>query len=91
VANTLEISPDQMTVKDPLIQQALQYRPPGADPKSAPGIMPIWEFQQRVKEDPRWMKTTNARDDMVGAGVQVLRDMGLAVPSGNYGQSSGGG
>lgn len=91
MANTLEISPDQVTVKDPLIQRALQYRAPGADTSKPTTIMPIWEFQQQLKNDPRWMKTTNARDDMVGAGIQVLRDMGLAVPSASYGQSSGGG
>lgn len=91
MAQTLEISPDQVTVKDPTIQKALQYRPVGADTSKPTQVMPLWEFQQQLKNDPRWIKTDNARNSTTEAAMQVLQDMGLtaATSGANYGSQAG--
>lgn len=70
----LETGPESSVLTTPLMQKALQY----VDPKTGqPAPMPIWQFQDTLKQDPKWMGTQNAQDSLMGAGHQVLRDFGF--------------
>lgn len=75
-------------LQDPSIKKALQYQDPNAATNGTPGIMPMWQYEQTLKQDPRWMKTNNARDELGSAAMRVLSDFGLNPSSG--GSSSGG-
>lgn len=70
----LEQGPEASVLTTPLMQKALQY----VDPTSGkPGPMPLWQFQDVLKKDPKWMGTQNAQDSLIGAGHQVLKDFGF--------------
>lgn len=62
MSQILELPPERVTVMTPRVQQALQYK--GADGK--PASMPLWQFQQSLRTDPRWDKTKNATDAAYG-------------------------
>ena len=72
-AKTLELSPESVGVNDPLIQRALASK----DKDGKPASQTIWQFQQTLREDPRWMKTQNAQDSFMETGRKVLADFGL--------------
>jgi hypothetical protein len=75
MAEWLELDPNSIDwAKDPMVQKALSFKP--ADAKE-PKAMALWEFEQEVRRDPRWLKTTNAQNSMMGVTGQVLRDWGL--------------
>lgn len=40
--------------------------------------MPLWQFENDVRNDPLWGKTNNARESMMTVARQVARDFGLA-------------
>jgi hypothetical protein len=39
---------------------------------------PLWQFENDVRNDPRWRKTNNARESMMTVARQVAKDFGLA-------------
>lgn len=71
----LEVDPDTVDLNDNLIQQALQGQPP-SDGKD-PTMQSVYQFERAVRRDPRWQRTKNARDSVVSAGQNILRDWGL--------------
>lgn len=73
-AQLLEVPPDTITLQDRMVRQGLQHR--DADGKI--GLMPLWQFEQQVKADPRWDRTKNARDDYAAVGHQIGREWGFA-------------
>ena len=75
-------------LQDPVVKKALQYQNPQEQKQGTPGIMPMYQFEQTLRQDPRWMKTNNARDQLGSAAYHVLSDFGLNPSSG--GSSSGG-
>ena len=80
LASLLEIDPNSIDIsKDQNIQAALNYQTtPGSAPNEKPsGVMPIWEFERKVRRDPRWMETDNARQSLMRSGHKVLQDWGL--------------
>lgn len=40
--------------------------------------MALWEFERKVRNDPRWRKTNNAREGLMSVAHQVARDFGVA-------------
>jgi hypothetical protein len=79
-AQLLEIDPQSIDLgNDPLLSRALQYRQQGTAANAAPGVMPLWQFSQTVKQDPRWKRTDNARNSLMDTGTRVLRDLGLVA------------
>jgi hypothetical protein len=60
LATTLEIPEPDNPMSDNLIKQVLAYK----DEKGMPAKMPIWQFEQMVKEDERWQYTDNAYRSM---------------------------
>ncbi|WP_413114809.1 hypothetical protein ACK1X7_07325 [Streptomyces sp. CY1] len=39
---------------------------------------PLWQFENYVRNDPRWKKTNNARESMMTVARQVAKDFGMA-------------
>ena len=73
VANLLEMDPDQINLDEQLVKMGLQAT--GADGK--PRIMPLYEFEQQVRSDPRWQKTDNAYQTYTKVGQDLLRMFGF--------------
>lgn len=74
ISNILELDPDTITFNDKNLRRAAQYV--GTDGK--PALMPIWQFEQELRNDPRWEYTNNARSTVDALSLKVLRDWGLA-------------
>lgn len=74
IANILEVDPDTINFQDKNLRRAAQYV--GTDGK--PALMPIWQFEQELRNDPRWEYTNNARSTVDSMSLKVLRDWGLA-------------
>lgn len=74
MATILEIDPDSIKWNDPKLRQALQF----TDASGKPAVKPIWQFEQDLRNDPRWEYTDNARNSIDSMSLKVLRDWGLA-------------
>lgn len=74
-AKTLEINPEQVGLDDNLIQQALQSK----DAKGQPSTQTLYEFEQTLRNDPRWAKTSNAQDLVMGTANKILQTFGLSA------------
>lgn len=74
-AKLMEVGAETVSLDDPVLAKALQGQ---VDPKTGvPQMQTVFEMSNAAKKDPRWLKTGNARRDMVGVGHTILRDMGL--------------
>lgn len=73
MAQLLEMNPEGIDVFDPTIQKALAHT--GQDGK--PVLRTLYDFQNDLRQDPRWLKTKNAQDAAMETTNRVLRDMGL--------------
>lgn len=72
-AALLELDPDDVGLDDPLVKMGLQST--GADGK--PRIMPLYEFEQQVRNDSRWQTTDNAYQTYTRVGTDLLRMFGF--------------
>lgn len=72
-AKLLEVPSDSIDLKDPTIQQALAYK----DKNGQPATKTLWEFENGLRQDPRWLKTSNAQNSMMSAAKAVLTDFGI--------------
>ncbi|HET7638321.1 MAG TPA: transglycosylase SLT domain-containing protein, partial [Ktedonobacteraceae bacterium] len=68
----LEQGPGAINIMNPLIKQALQYNQNG---KPAP--LPLNDFENMVRQQPQWLQTKNAQDEMMGVAHRVLQDFGF--------------
>lgn len=73
MAQTFEIAPDQIQLSDPYIKEALM----GTDEQGQPRAMGLWDFQKRLRNDPRWMKTKQASDEIGTVATDIMRVFGL--------------
>lgn len=78
MSQELEIPYQSMDVSDPTIKQAMN----GLDSAGKPVGMTLTDFQQTLRNDPRWKETSGAQNSVMSASLQVLKDMGLASASG---------
>lgn len=91
MSKTLEIPDTSISIADKQIQSALTWKPTNAEAganssgkaPTAPTGMPLWMFEQQLKNDPRWSKTKGAQDAVMAAGRQVLADFGFQGVGGN--------
>jgi hypothetical protein len=74
MSNILEIPSSSIDLFDPTVRGALSYT--GADGK--PATKSLYDFEQTLRNDPRWNYTSNARKSLDSVGLQVLRNFGLA-------------
>ena len=74
MANLLEL-PDAEAIDftDPLLKRGLQAI--GDDGK--PRTMPLYEFEQNIRKDPRWQKTNNAQEAYAQFTDRILSMFGL--------------
>lgn len=70
----LEMGPGEMNIQTPLVKQALQYM----SPDGKPSAMPMYDFENAVRKDPRWLSTDNAQDSFMSNAHRVLQDFGFA-------------
>jgi hypothetical protein len=73
MAQTLEVDDQSIGLDDQTIRKALQSTGPDGKFESKP----LWQFEQDLKKDPRWMQTNNARNSLVGTAQNVLKDWGI--------------
>lgn len=74
MANILELNPAEVSVDNPMIKRALS----GMDKDGNPTSQSIWDFEQSLRQDPRWAYTKNARSELDSVARSVLKDFGLA-------------
>lgn len=74
MASTLELNPADISLFDPTIRSALS----GKGPDGKPTSKTLWQFENDLRNDPRWLQTNNARDAMMGTAHKVLSDFGFA-------------
>lgn len=75
MANTLEVSETQIPLDDRWVKQAMSSKQ--AD--GTVGAMPLWEFERKLKDDPRWDKTKQARTQAFDTLAEVGRDFGFVA------------
>ncbi len=73
MAQTLEVGEGSIDLMDRYVQKALTYK--GEDGR--PASQALWEFEQTLKEDPRWDKTKNANEEAAGLAATIGRDWGF--------------
>lgn len=79
MSQELELPYQGIDILDPAIRGALN----GMDRSGKPVGTTLTDFQQQLRNDPRWKQTTNARNGAMSAGLKVLSDMGLVnAPAG---------
>lgn len=76
MARLLEVNPESLTLDDPTIRGALNTAGQDGKPGS---MMPIWDFENRLRKDPRWLKTNNARDAMNSTGRELGKMFGVSI------------
>lgn len=67
MAAILEINPETISLSDPVLRSAIGPN----------GEMSLYDYQRQLRKDPRWQYTSNAREDVSTAALQVLRDFGF--------------
>lgn len=72
-AQLLQLDPAKIDLFDPDVRKALSSK----DAKGQPTSMSLWEFEDHVKQDPRFLKTDAARDSAYATAHRVLNDFGL--------------
>ena len=73
MAQLLELPPGSVNLFDPSIKKALQNR----DSSGKSAVKPLWQFENEVRNDPRWKRTNNAQNSMMQIAHQVLSDFGV--------------
>lgn len=73
-AQTLEVPETDVTLRDSMIQRALSQSGPDGTTQTA---MPMWQFQRQLKDDPRYDRTQQAKDDAFAALGKIGRDFGF--------------
>lgn len=71
----LEINQEQLTLDDPLVRGALSKA--GQDGKAA--LMPLWEFENQLRQDPRWLQTNNARQSLNSTARSIGQMFGMSI------------
>lgn len=73
MANELEIDAQSISLDDKYIRGALT----GVDEKGNAKPQGLFEFQQTIRKDPRWMDTTKAQNNIASTASSVMRMFGL--------------
>src|SRR5207249_1642299 len=73
MAQNLEINPNEIGLKDPVIRSAMN----GLDSNGVPVGKNLVEFGDLLRGDPRWRSTQQAQDKTMSIGNAVLRQWGV--------------
>lgn len=74
MSKILELPEGSINLFDPTIKSALQYKNPSSLQTEG---KPLWQFENDLRNDPRWKQTKNAQDSLFQVGHQVLSDFGF--------------
>lgn len=69
-AKVLELNEDAIDLFDSDIQDAVRNG-------GKPGVMSMTDYKVQLRNDPRWSKTQNAREEAANYASQILRSFGL--------------
>lgn len=73
MARTLELPDSDIDIYDTSVRSALQARN-----KDGTSMMkPLYQFEEDLRKDPRWLQTNNARDTLMGTTAAILRQWGV--------------
>ena len=72
-AKILETNPADIDLFDDDIRGALS----GSTKDGRPSSMTLWQFEQKMRQNPAWLRTQNAQDSVMGVASKVLKDMGM--------------
>lgn len=75
MAQLWEINGADIDLKDEKIRKALTNR--NSDNK--PELPSVWQFENDLRQDRRWLGTNNARRSLLGTGYRALKDMGVVA------------
>lgn len=75
VSQLLELPETDVDLFNRHVQKAMTTRTTSS--KEGGSQMPLWQFENDVRNDPLWRKTNNARESMFTVAHQVARDFGL--------------
>jgi hypothetical protein len=70
MAEVLELNPKDIDALDPTVQTALKNN-------GNKGTMNLTDFDRMLRNDPRWARTRNAREEASRYAYEVLKDFGL--------------
>jgi hypothetical protein len=73
LASMLEIDEGSVSLADSLMERALG----SLSDDGQQSLMPLWEFKQQIRKDPRWLSTDQAVETYNNIGVQIARDFGF--------------
>jgi len=73
MAQEFEINPQEITLSDPYIRSALG----GFSSDGQPQATNLWEFQKKLRQDPRWMNTAKAQNEVTSVTGKVMQMFGL--------------
>jgi len=73
MAREFELSPEQVTLDDPYIRQALTHMSQDGTPQA----LNLWDFQKRLRQDPRWENTAKAQNDITGTVGKMMQMFGF--------------
>lgn len=74
-AQMLEMSPKDIDLNGKLLKRALSYKKDDGTYDS----MPLYDFEDMLRQDPRWQKTDQAKESYLETGSAVLRMFGLST------------
>ena len=67
MASVLEINPETINLNDKVLRSAI-----GPDKE-----MSLYDFQKMLRKDDRWQYTSNAKEEVSGIALGILRDFGF--------------
>jgi hypothetical protein len=73
MAKILELNPNEIGMTDKSVMKAMSWK----DEKGKPAAMPLHEFEDNLRKDPRWLRTDNAHESVMGTANNLLRSFGL--------------
>ena len=74
MAQEFEMNPESINLNDPYLRKAMTQ----VDEQGNPRTMSLFDFQQQLRNDPRWMQTKNAEDKVANIGNDILKMFGFA-------------
>ena len=73
MAQEFEIDPNSIDINDSYIRSALT----GVSEKGDPAPTGLWDFQKKLRQDPRWMNTSKAQNEITSGVGGIMQMFGL--------------
>ena len=77
-ASILELAETDIDLFNPHVAKAMTAKQGINIPAGSGAQMPLWQFENELRNDPLWRKTNNAREGMLTVARSVAKDFGLA-------------